>query len=186
MDDRKDGSTADRRDETRATPPANGGGDRERVAAAVWRRREEGPGGGPEALAAAVIARRQGAIRAGIGLVAAAVIYVLWNPVAAVVVAGIAGLSLILALASPLGAYARIDRWMAGFAHVVGTAVTWLLMPVMFYLVFLPVGLVLRSVGRLRLIRSLDPEAASYWIVRTEDRRDGDEQGTVHDYRRQF
>lgn len=161
--------------------------DLDRVAAAVWRWRDEtGPDSARGSVHAARSARRQGAIRAGIGLVAAALIYLLWNPVAAAVVAGIAGLLLVLALASPLGAYAWIDRWVARFAHGVGLAVTWLLMPVLYYLVFLPVGLVLRSRGRLRLVRSLDPEAASYWIVRAEDRRDGDEHGTVHDYGRQF
>lgn len=161
--------------------------DLDRVAAAVWRWREEtGLDGVREPALAARAARRQGAIRAGIGFVAAALIYVFWNPVAATVVAAIATLLLILALASPLGAYAWIDRWVARFAHGVGLAVTWLLMPVLYYLVFLPVGLVLRSRGRLRLIRSLDPEASSYWIVRAEDRRDGDEHGAVHDYGRQF
>ena len=166
--------------------------DLERVAATVWPWREATVADGDrESELAARAARRQGAIRGGVGLVAAALIHVLWSPVAAAVVAGIATLLLIPALVSPLGVYARIDRWIAKFAHGVGLAVTWLLMPLLYYLVFLPVGWVLRARRRLRLVRSLDPEAASYWIVRAEDRQAEEKGATgrrdiVHDYRRQF
>jgi len=119
-----------------------------------------------------------------VGLGAAALLYLFWSPVAAAVVGSIATVLLLLALASPLGLYRRIDGWLARFAHAVGLAVTWLLMPLLYYLVFLPVGLLLRLRGRLRLTRELDPRASSYWIVRGGD--DASKDAKVHDYHRQF
>lgn len=152
-----------------------------RVAAEVWPWREAGEGEDTGAVRArARRARRQGAIRALVGLVAAAVIYRYWSPVAAAVVASIATIVLLLALVSPLGAYRRLDGWIAKLAYAIGLAVTWLLMPLLYYLVFFPVGLLLRARGRLRLTRRLEPRAHSYWTIRGEDGAES------HEYRRQF
>jgi hypothetical protein len=62
----------------------------------------------------------------------------------------------------------------------VGTGVTWLLMTVLFYLLFLPVGLIMRAMGRLAFTRFADPAVDTYWTP-TE--------GRVHSaesYRKQF
>lgn len=106
--------------------------------------------------------RREGALRGAVGLTAAALIS-LWKPQFALVVASIALLVLLLALASPLGAYARLSGWIERFARGVGTAMTWLLMPLIFYGLFLPVGALLRARGKLRLTRSPDPARPTYW-----------------------
>ena len=157
---------------------APGGQDRqERVAHAVWPWREAEARSAEGQSRDAAAARFQGAVRAAVGLVAAALIYLFWHPAAAGVVAGLATLLLLVAVVSPLGAYRRLDRWIARFAHGVGIAVTWLLMPLLYYLLFLPVGLLLRLRSRLRLTRSPEPTRPSYWIPRGPDR---------HDYRRQF
>jgi len=154
------------------------------IANTVWPWRESDKSGGDKSggadAGAARRARWQGVFRAVVGWVAAAVIYRYWSPVAAAVVASIATTVLLLALVSPLGAYRRLDGWIAKLAYAIGLAVTWLLMPLLYYLVFFPVGLLLRARGRLRLIRRLEPRAHSYWTIRGEDGVES------HDYRRQF
>jgi hypothetical protein len=106
-------------------------------------------------------------------------IWWLWQSVAAVVVAAIALTVAALALVSPLGAYRGLDTALGHFARWVGTAVTWLLLPLLYVLVFLPVGAFLRLRRRLRLTRGPDPALATYWIS-----RDGS-QGAER-FRRQF
>ena len=47
--------------------------------------------------------------------------------------------------------------------HWTGIALAWLLLVPIFYLAFLPFGLLLRRGRRDRLRRRLDPDAVSYW-----------------------
>jgi hypothetical protein len=125
--------------------------------------------------------RRQGALRAAVGL-ALALVLAFWKPLLAAVVGGVGLVFLVLALAAPDG-YARVAGWLERFGHAVGLAVTWLLMPALFYLLFLPVGLLLRSTGKLRITRGGDPSRASYW----EEPVAGQAWGGGSDrYRRQF
>jgi len=126
--------------------------------------------------------RREGAVRAAVGLAAAALL-ALWKPPFAAVVAAIALVVLVLALASPLGAYARLSGWIERFARGVGTVVTWVLMPLIFYGLFLPVGLLLRATGKLRLTRSPDRSRPSYWTAPAAGRGWG---GSPERYRKQF
>jgi hypothetical protein len=131
-------------------------------------------------------ARRGAAVRAVVGLAVAAAL-AFWKPWLAVVVAAVSLLVLALALASPLGAYARFEHALGRFAHGVGTVVTWLLMPPLYYLLFLPVGLLLRGGGKLRLTRGADPEAATYWTAPPGTGRGARWQGDgAARYRRQF
>lgn len=135
---------------------------------------------------AARSARRRGAVQAAVAFVVAALL-LLWKPILAAVVAAIALAVLLLALASPLGGFARLERGVERFAHAVGLAVTWLLMPLLFYLVFLPVGLVLRR-GRLRFTGNPDRALPTYWQRRAD--ADGEpsgwQRGGRDSYRRQF
>ena len=56
----------------------------------------------------------------------------LWKPWLAIVVVAVSlFVVLALALASPLGAYARLEELLGRFGHAVGTAVNWLLMPLL-------------------------------------------------------
>jgi hypothetical protein len=126
--------------------------------------------------------RREGAVRAAIGLVVAALL-ALWKPLFAAVVAAIALVLLLVALAAP-AAYAKISGGLERFGHWVGRAVTWLLMPLLFVLLFLPVGLVLRAAGKLRITRGPDPSRASYWDVPEPGQGWGD--AGADSYRRQF
>jgi len=78
------------------------------------------------------------------------------------------------------------------FAHFVGTLVTWILMPLLYVVLFVPVGLVLRATGKLRLERRPDDREVTYWRSprvgeSAGDRGAGRWQGDgLERYRRQF
>jgi hypothetical protein len=124
-------------------------------------------------------ARKRGVIGSLVGLLIAALIYHFWRPEAAYVVAGISlALGLLALLAPP--AYRKVAGLLDRFGHAVGMAVTWVLMIVLYYLLFLPVGLLLRAQGKLGVTRHPDRRLASYWIS-TEGRP-----WTAESYRKQF
>jgi hypothetical protein len=134
--------------------------NRGRAAAAVWSwRREEGSAPAPDE---ARRVRRRGLVRGGIGLLVAGAL-ALWKPLLGAVAAGIAVLLLAVALLAPGTLYPRLEGWIAAFARGVGVAVTWVTLTLVFVLVFLPMGLLLRATGRLRIAPGLDPEAPTYW-----------------------
>jgi hypothetical protein len=126
--------------------------------------------------------RRSGALQAAVGA-AAALLLAFWKPPLAVVVGAIAVALLALALAAP-GGYARVAAALERFGRAVGQAMTWLLMPLLFYLLFLPVGLALRTAGKLRLTRGADPARATYWEEPVPGHAWG--AGGEEQYRRQF
>jgi len=139
-------------------PPASAAS--ERAAAVVWQwRREPAADAGAQAAAAA---RKRGAIGGTVGLLVAAALY-FWKPQMAAVVASIAVLTTLLALASPLGGFRRLTIALEAFARGVGLAMTWLLMTLAYYLLFLPLGLALRAGRKLRITRRGDAALASYW-----------------------
>ncbi len=53
---------------------------------------------------------------------------------------------------------------MAGVVRVVGSAVKWTALPALFFLIFTPVGLLMRLSGKDLLRRRIEKSAASYWI----------------------
>jgi hypothetical protein len=123
-----------------------------------WRR---APAADERAQAAAA-ARRKGLLGGVIGLAVATVLY-FWKPQMALVVVAIAALTTLLALVSPLGAFRALTRALEAFARGVGLVLTWLLMAIAYYLLFLPVGLLLRAAGKLHITRGADAKRASYW-----------------------
>lgn len=123
-----------------------------------WRRAPEGDASAH----AAAAARRRGVLGGVVGLLVASGLY-FWKPEAALVVASIAAATTTLALVSPLGGFRRLTRVMEAFAHGLGLALTWLLMAIAYYLLFLPCGLLLRATGKLRITRGADVRRASYW-----------------------
>lgn len=143
-----------------------------------WRDRAAGEAAAREREAAAN--RRKGVIGGVIGLAVAAIIYFAFDkPVAAAVVAAIAVVIALLALASPLGLYKGLARALDRFAYFVGSVLTWVLMPVLFYVVFLPMGLLLRARGKLAISKSADPRMPTYWKSTERER-------TPESYRKQF
>ena len=125
--------------------------------------------------------RTRGLIGGAVGLAVAALLYFVFHKVrTAEAIAVVAILVALTALASPLGAYKTLSRWLDRFAHAVGSAVTWVLMTVLFYLVFLPAGLILRR--KLAITKGADRRLPTYWIA-TEER---ERARTPESYRKQF
>jgi hypothetical protein len=129
----------------------------------------------------AAAARKRGMIGGLVGLAAAgAVYYFLEQEAAAGVIAAIAVILTLIALVSPLGLHKKVSHVLERFAHAVGSGVTWVLMTILYFLVFLPVGLFLRARHRLGITRAADRSLPTYW-TRTEERA-----RTPESYRRQF
>ncbi len=124
-------------------------------------------------------ARKRGVTGGLIGLLIAAVVYHYWRPGLAYVIAGISLTLALLAIVAP-PAYRKVAGLLDRFGHVVGMTVTWLLMTLLYYVLFLPVGLLLRARGKLAVTRHPDRRLASYWIS-TEGKP-----WTAESYRKQF
>lgn len=117
-------------------------------------------------------ARRGALIRFVVASAAGAIFFVLHRPVAASIAGGIGTLTLILALASPLGAYAKLDRVVTRAGELVGTVFTWVLLAPVFYLFFTPFGFLFRRGARDPMKRRFEPSAPTYWKKRADDRAD--------------
>lgn len=76
---------------------------------------------------------------------------------------GIGVLAALLSLVEPL-LLKPLYLVLTAISAVIGPIVATVVMGVIFYLVFLPLGLIFRLAGRDELQRRLDPEAKSYWI----------------------
>ena len=135
--------------------------DREPPSAVIWHWRTT-----PVDPGAARRSRIRGLVRALIAL-GVAVLLVFWKPILGAVAAGVVLALATVALASPLGLYPAIERSIAAFARAVGKGVGAAALVLLHVLVFSPLGLLLRSTGRLRFARDPRPEASSYW--RTPD-----------------
>jgi hypothetical protein len=147
-------------------------------AAVVWDwRRTAATEGQDETNVAA--ARKRGLIGGLVGLAIAAVVFYLWKRELGYVIAGVSLALALLALAAPR-AYLKVMALLDRFAHAVGMAVTWLLMTLLYYLLFLPVGLLLRARGRLAVTKRPDRRLPSYWTS-TEGKS-----WTAESYRKQF
>ncbi|MBF0385882.1 MAG: hypothetical protein HQL27_08435 [Candidatus Omnitrophica bacterium] len=58
-------------------------------------------------------------------------------------------------------------KWMA-LAHFIGTVVTLIVLGMLFYVVFAPVGIILRIIKKDLLDRSMDGKKESYWIKKED------------------
>lgn len=147
----------------------------------AWNWRDRTSAGEAARAREAASSRTKGLIGGAIGLAVATLLYLVFHKEkTAGVIAAIAVLVALTALTSPLGAYKTLSRWLDGFAHAVGTAVTWVLMTVLFYVVFLPAGLFLRR--KLAVTKGADRRLPTYWIA-TEER---ERARTPESYRKQF
>lgn len=82
--------------------------------------------------------------------------------------AGIAALLLFLALIAPQ-VLSPLNRLWFRFGELLGRIVTPIIMAVLFFIVFLPIGLLLRVMGKDLLRLKLEPDAKTYWISRDSE-----------------
>lgn len=156
---------------------------RAEASSVAWSWRDRAAGNAAALAREAAANRRKGLIGGAVGMAVATLFhFVFHRTLAAEVIAAIAILVVLLALASPLGLYKGVTRALDVFAHAVGTAITWVLMTVLFYLVFLPAGLILRGRGKLGISRRPDRRLPTYWIATDERER----ARTPESYRKQF
>jgi hypothetical protein len=126
-------------------------------------------------------ARKQGLLGLGIGLAVALLFYfALGRHRMGLVVGAVAVVLALIAFLFPQSLHKKVAAGLAAFGHAFGTAVTWVLMTILYYILFLPVGLFLRKTGKLRLVAAPERAASTYWVS-TEER-----QPTLESYRRQF
>ncbi|RIL06458.1 MAG: hypothetical protein DCC71_06525 [Proteobacteria bacterium] len=112
--------------------------------------------------------RLRGALQAGAGGAVAALLFAAGLRAPAFVVGGVASALLLAALLSPFGVFASIERAFAALGRWVGLALTWLLLPAIFYLFFVPFSRLFRRGRRDAMKRYFDPGAESYWTVRSQ------------------
>ncbi len=117
--------------------------------------------------------RRKGLIQGAIGLTIAAAFFYFDHTTLAVVAGSIATLMALLAVVSPTGAFAAVERLMLRLGRAVGVAVTWLVMLPIFGLFFVPFGVLFRRGAKDPMRRGYDAAAPSYWKKR-EDPLGGD------------
>jgi hypothetical protein len=140
-------------------------GERPSAASVVWNWRA---GRDSDAQARHVYSRRQGAVHSFIGLVIAGILFVLGQRTLAMIAGSLATLSFLLAMISPAGLYTRLRHGVAQLGVWIGIALSWILLVPLFYLFFLPFGLLLRRGARDSMERNLDSTAMSYWKKRKE------------------
>lgn len=80
----------------------------------------------------------------------------------------LAGLGLVILISGFLipPVFSVIERFGRWLGHVVGTAVTWILLVPMFYLVFVPGRLILKMRGIDPMCRQFPTDAPTYWVSR--------------------
>jgi hypothetical protein len=116
-----------------------------------------------DAPAAAGRPRLRGLLRGAVVVAFGLLVLTLWSRSVGMVVLTIAGVILFSALVSPTVLYAGIERIFAALGRWTGQAINWVLMVPLFYLFFLPFGLLFRRGRRDRMKRFFDAEAETYW-----------------------
>jgi len=110
--------------------------------------------------------RLRGTLQALAGAAVGTLIFAFVSRIAGTVVMSIATLILLSALLSPTGLYAGIERLFAALGRRIGTGLTWVVLPLLFYLVFLPFGMLFRRGRRDPMKRFYETDAESYWSPR--------------------
>lgn len=93
-----------------------------------------------------------------------------WGPMSTGIAA--VGLALIVVASVAPHALRAVHRGWMTLAFAMGFVMTRVILSLAFFLVFVPIGLVLRLVGKDLLSRRLDPDAESYWLRRDDGRAD--------------
>lgn len=107
--------------------------------------------------------RLRGIAQAGVGAVVGTAVLLYLSFTAGIIVLCIASAIAVAALVSPHGLYAALERGTAALGRVIGGLVTWLLMFLIFYGIFVPFHALFRRGRRDAMRRYYEPEAPSYW-----------------------
>ncbi|MEE3330760.1 MAG: hypothetical protein VX246_07810 [Myxococcota bacterium] len=108
----------------------------------------------------------------------ATALYLFWSPTVGTIVFCISAIILFSALVSPTGLYRGVQALFSALGNATGRALTWLMLVPLFYLFFVPFGLMLRRGRRDLLQRYFEADKASYWEAHKEF--------SAEDHERQF
>ena len=86
---------------------------------------------------------------------------------------GIGAVLILWSLIAPAGLRGPYRGWMR-IAMIIGSVVSRIVLGIVFYLVVLPTGLLMRAFGNDPMKRKRDPQAESYRVVRTKQIRPSD------------
>lgn len=125
-------------------------------------------------------ARIKGVIQGVVGLGLGVLIYLYWSHIIAYISFSLSSIVLLSALLSPGGAYAGINKFFVGLGVLFARLATPLVLVPNFFMVFTPLGMLLRRGRNDRLERWLDQDAKSYWQERSTDKP------SLSDYERQY
>jgi hypothetical protein len=110
--------------------------------------------------------RRRGLLRAAVLAVVATLVLFFWSALLGKIALAIAGLVALAALLSPTGLYLAFEHALGALVRVTGLALTWILMPAIFYLVVVPFGFCFRRGARDAMRRYYERDLATYWSER--------------------
>ena len=110
--------------------------------------------------------RIRGALQAAVGLSVAGTLAWFGHRTPALVIGSVASVIGLSAMLSPLGLFAAIEHAFTVLAGWIGKALTWVLLPLIFYVFFVPFSALFRRGRRDAMRRFFDREATSYWTVR--------------------
>ncbi len=133
---------------------------RPEAALVIW----EWRGPGAQAIAAENSRLRiKGVVQGLVGGALGAALYFFLSPTVGTIVLTIASVVMLAALVSPGGLYRGIEGVFAALGRATGRGLTWLMLLPLFYLFFLPYGVLARRGRRDRLKRYFERDEASYW-----------------------
>ena len=89
------------------------------------------------------------------------------------------GVSIAAGLILP-GILKPVHLFLASLLVIVRVVLTYVVLLIAFYFIFTPIGLCMRLLGKDMLHERIDPNAKSYWIIRTK------KEYKPEDYERQF
>jgi hypothetical protein len=88
------------------------------------------------------------------------------------IAAGLGSLFFLTALLSPTGIFAVLNRGSRKLGYWLGSAIKWLIMPLIYYGIFLPFGKLFRRGRRDVLKRYYELDASTYWSTIELDRQE--------------
>ncbi len=111
----------------------------------------------------ATVLRKKAMIQAATAYVVAGLVYYFWSHTVAYVAASAGTIMLLSGLISPTVVFRAINRVIDGLVLGVGKGTAWVLLVPTYYLIFTPLGLLLRRGKGDQLARRYDEAATTYW-----------------------
>ena len=147
---------------------------RPEAAAAIWSWRGEAGSRVAPSRRPVARARARGLLQGMVGAAVGAGLHALGYPRIGVVALSLGTGIALAALASPTALYAAIEQLFGATGRLVGRALSWIILPMVFYGFFVPFHWLFRTGRRDAMKRFFETEATSYWSARERARAGSD------------